>query len=642
MVRDNTELLEAQELGIERAQKTEALRTLQVSASFLSEESEDLRLVVLKCFVVGSGKWDYQLAKYALSGYFAEERTRRVMDRLRDLRVLGVDHIHKAKTGEVHLKFTDDFITTIRNKVHEIIQDAPPQMRPFTSPVPDWRSYKHDVLNLPLVKGAARIKRGITLSRMRGVFDAVNKAQRVPYRINPVVLRMLSKKNKETPRGTPWRVQSISRSQEGMLRELVHQDVYFHITMDYRGRLYYRGGLITPQGTDFEKAAFMFKEGMPLGNKGLYAIALQFANSCGKDKESIADRLQWVNKNIPLMQGLIRNDEASWRSVADEEPWQAFAAAHEYLRVSKLVQEGHDVTEIRSHLVCHQDGSCNGLQHGSALLKDSITAMQTNCTRSTLYDKPMDSYLIANQYMVQHTNGAIREVFKAGGRALMKKATMVTGYGASLGTAFNNILDASRVNGMDTAATRLLEANKDALLPVVDSALEAVAGPVRQLTRELKNSLEYKWTAPIEWYTPDGFFVSQHIGERGVQRDEYTDEIISHWEFDQGIKIRKEPFRVSEVNQLNAIGPNFVHSIDAAHCREILRQCKHPLVTVHDSFGSHAGSYFRTKEIIKEAFVTVHEYPWIERLAQTSGIEIKIRAGDFDIKEVLQSTNLFS
>lgn len=59
----------------------------------------------------------------------------------------------------------------------------------------------------------------------------------------------------------------------------------------------------------------------------------------------------------------------------------------------------------------------------------------------------------------------------------------------------------------------------------------------------------------------------------------------------------------------NAISPNFVHALDAAHLTFTARRMRQDglaMVAIHDSFGTHAGDVDRMHECIREAFVELY------------------------------------
>ena len=59
----------------------------------------------------------------------------------------------------------------------------------------------------------------------------------------------------------------------------------------------------------------------------------------------------------------------------------------------------------------------------------------------------------------------------------------------------------------------------------------------------------------------------------------------------------------------NAVAPNFVHALDAAHLTftaRLLEDGGHAMVAIHDSFGTHPSSVDEMHTAIREAFVRLY------------------------------------
>lgn len=160
---------------------------------------------------------------------------------------------------------------------------------------------------------------------------------------------------------------------------------YFVWFLDFRGRMYPRGGAMTPQGAEYCKALLEFKEGHPLGERGYHWLTIHLANCLGFDKLKYAERIKKVHA--------IKEDIYSWadspleyKAWADaDSPYMALAAAFEWAAATRS-KNPHDYI---SHLPINMDGTTNGLQHLSALGRDRVGAQATNlcCT-----ENPNDIY----------------------------------------------------------------------------------------------------------------------------------------------------------------------------------------------------------------------------------------------------------
>ena len=72
-----------------------------------------------------------------------------------------------------------------------------------------------------------------------------------------------------------------------------------------------------------------------------------------------------------------------------------------------------------------------------------------------------------------------------------------------------------------------------------------------------------------------------------------------------------ENMRINEVDYKTGATANFVHSLDAAHMRNVINSMAKKGIdsfwSVHDSFGTHAADIGKMREIINKEFVELHK-----------------------------------
>jgi DNA-directed RNA polymerase len=59
---------------------------------------------------------------------------------------------------------------------------------------------------------------------------------------------------------------------------------------------------------------------------------------------------------------------------------------------------------------------------------------------------------------------------------------------------------------------------------------------------------------------------------------------------------------------MSGISPNFVHSMDAAHMAQVIKEWGRDFGAIHDSFSVHACDVDELLEIIKDRFVDMYNY----------------------------------
>src|SRR5690606_39578489 len=105
----------------------------------------------------------------------------------------------------------------------------------------------------------------------------------------------------------------------------------------------------------------------------------------GQGRQSFEDRFAWTQANEQLLRQIAGDPLGSrkeWEAAADQ-LWLGLAAAKEWTAYRDQVRV------YVTHLPCFIDGTCNGLQHFSALAGDPKLAALVNVVPS---DTPQDIY----------------------------------------------------------------------------------------------------------------------------------------------------------------------------------------------------------------------------------------------------------
>lgn len=148
---------------------------------------------------------------------------------------------------------------------------------------------------------------------------------------------------------------------------------------------------------------------------------------------------------ICLIQSLFKN---SWWMEADK-PWQTLASVFELSRILK----SPNPEAFCSSIPIHQDGSCNGLQHYAAIMRDQKGGVSVNLTKSEFKNdvytdvtnivkaKNRDSALKGNKI------AALVEPFIS--RKTIKQSVMTTVYGVTLIGAKDQIKKQLEEQGFD-------------------------------------------------------------------------------------------------------------------------------------------------------------------------------------------------
>ena len=424
---------------------------------------------------------------------------------------------------------------------------------------------------------------------------------------------------------------------------------YFPHYLDWRGRMYPIPQFLQPQGDDLAKGLLEFAEGKrvhPDTNSGDHWLGMNIASAVGHDKVSFEDRMHWVLDNEHVWRRIERDpiDTADLWTTYDK-PWQALAAIFDWVGYLDASKAGKP---YQSHAVVSVDGTCNGLQHLSAMTGDEVVGGQVNLIPG---DKPQDIYQFVADALLPELEriGKTRAskchcdpekpgapcpackreaarywlgfVDKATGklpRKLAKRPVMILAYSATKDAFYRYTREWLDETDPPPTATGDVEVDRTAnqtrtkRVGLIVSLLWQTIQ--EQLPREMA---AMKWlqdcakvastgNQPIYWITPDGFVVRHFYGKLALLRVETK---LDGQRFQ--LRLHEPTKDLDSSKQRLGISPNFVHSLDAAAARGcIIRAEEEGHVTafasVHDSFGTHAADMERLYGYLRLAFVDVH------------------------------------
>lgn len=429
--------------------------------------------------------------------------------------------------------------------------------------------------------------------------------------------------------------------------------IYFPHTLDFRGRLYANTAFLNPQGEDSARGLLEFTGGKPIGENGYAWLQIHLSNCWGYDKVSLEERVEWTKENEDMIMrvGLSPLDNKQWMEA--DKPWQFLRACFEYLCCNGNLN-------YLSHLPVTVDGSCNGLQHFSALLKDEVGGKATNLLPS---DSPEDIYEIVRQETIRKICSEFMpdtdvELSIWGSpdnlsRALVKRPVMTTPYGATRYGMIEQIHEELKKQidkgvvfpGID-AKTDLWKHCKflakhiyETIGEVVISSRQGMAW-LQAVSKEMSRN-----DMPISWTVPTGFIVKQKYTKSIVKeiKTVINGRMASLWS-GQG-----DSDKLDKAKQSNGIAPNFIHSLDACHLMKTIIKAKdlHDISSfsvVHDSFGVHACDIETLGSVLREEFVSMYEVDLLNKFRDEQKISLPSlpEFGILKIEEVKQSDFFFS
>lgn len=606
---------------------------------------------------------------------------------MKTIGIVEITHQKVDKDQSVkYVRATQETIDWIEKK-NDVAQFLRPVYEPMVVPPRDWTNpfdggyISSNIKPLKLVKTKNRAYLDeLSHVEMPIVYEAVNSLQRSPWRINQRVLEVMTElwESGSTLADIPPRegvdmppkpldidtndeskkeyriaaakahIQNISIAGKRIAfsislgiakRYAKYEAIYFPYQLDFRGRIYAVPHL-NPQGSDSQKALLRFSKGKRLGEEGWKWLAIHGSNVAGNDKVSLEDRVNWVLDHEDEILAIAQdpfNNRGWCKTVGDIEidsPWQFLAFCFDW---AGYCEQGED---FESTIPVAMDGSCSGLQHFSAMLRDEIGGAAVNLVPSEI---PSDVYQkVANKVMemvkddlitgtddeLKHTESGEAYV-KEGTRTLAKqwlefgitrktckRAVMTTPYGSKEYGFRNQLLE-----DIITPA-RLASQKSGTVFPFTKDGYGAAQYMAKKIWNAVNETLvkaaeAMKWLQsaasiaaseqlPVRWTTPVGFPVLQAYSD--VEARRVKTAINGRLVY---LTMYRDKDKLDKRKMSQAVSPNFVHACDGAHMMlTVVRASQEGIknfAMIHDSFGTTAGDAENMFYIVRNSFVEMYD-----------------------------------
>lgn len=424
--------------------------------------------------------------------------------------------------------------------------------------------------------------------------------------------------------------------------------IYFPHFLDFRGRLYPMASDLHPQSDDIGKSLLQFAEGKKLGSRGVFWLQVQLANTYGEDKLSLKDRAQWAMDNFELIIDSALNPLDGMRFWEDaDDPFCFLAAAFEFEEATRL----DDAAEHVSFLPINMDGSCNGLQHLSAMGRDTTGAIATNVAANEIRQ---DIYMEVCERVKQLVSAdaakgnelAHRWIGKVS-RKTVKRAVMTTPYGVTARGISDQLVADGHTKGMDNGGQAAVYL-RNCIIQAVDDTV-VTAKQIMAWIQELAGTLS-RHGIPFKFTTPTGNVIQQSYFNLNQKRIKTLFGHLAIWEEDPigGLNDRKQTL---------ASAPNLIHSFDGSHLVMTVNEMAKKIevvsfAVIHDSVGTHACDVDELNRTLREQFVEIYQHDWLDAVQRevqqlAPHIELPdwkdfVTVGDFDVEECLRSEFFFS
>lgn len=447
---------------------------------------------------------------------------------------------------------------------------------------------------------------------------------------------------------------------EGLARKFRGKALFMPHSLDFRGRSYPVPIGLQHQGNPQSRGLLRFHKAMPLKTEAAARwFKIHGANTWGEDKVSFDDRVQWVDDHHSELMAVYEDpiDCRAWEDA--DSPWEFLAFAMEY---GEYAEQG---LEFESKLPVGMDGSCNGLQVYSLLMRDRQAAIDTNCGPSKSSDAPRDLYKVVAEKAsaaLYASDDPVLDFWKKyleGGplprsackRPVMCRPYSITKYRAQWylyewfkeDKATRHGLHFQQEMGEHKSCRAMAGLVWDALNETIPRAVECMEWFKAVAVLFNKEEKDVRWTTPM------GLKVVQSCWHHKPLRLRYK---VRSQEFDLSYIDYSLPRRKDKRAARNGVAPNIIHSLDAACMFETVNRCAERGITdfgmIHDCFSVHAQHAPTLATELRAAYRSVFSKDLLGDLHQQFSEQLSATVpapparGNFDINTLLSSTYFFS
>lgn len=465
------------------------------------------------------------------------------------------------------------------------------------------------------------------------------------------------------------------------------KEIFFVFTADFRSRLYARSDSVSPQGNDLQKGLIKFSEGKALGDQGYYWFMIQGSSVWGEDKLVFDERVKFMEDMSDDIRD-IAADPITYKQWAEaDKPFQFLSWCFEYAEMMDFIEDGNKREDFVSYIPVSMDGSCSGIQHYSAMLRDEVGGAAVNLVPD---DKPHDIYgdVAMKTLQQMHVDLYTEKVADAEAehrakcaegwimvgidRKLTKQPVMTLPYGSTqircLDTTGEYLRDLQKkedakakaqgrpparvhpfaLNRKEEGVPRF-EAEKYASGVIWKSIGEVVVAAragmkfIQNVTKELAMKGKH-----MEAISPTGFIME-------MREMDYTSRRVKTQLLGETfMSLKKELLTYNVRKMKSGSAPNFIHMCDASHLMKVVNEAKrqgiNSIAVIHDDFGTHACDTPKLRKILVDTFVdmyTEHDVlrDFIEHNEALHLMEIDVdmpEVGNLDLEEVRKSKYCFS
>lgn len=432
--------------------------------------------------------------------------------------------------------------------------------------------------------------------------------------------------------------------------------IYFTMSLDFRGRYFYRQPFLNPQGNEVTRSLLRFAKGVPITSEHQTDwLRVHGANTYGMGKLDHRTRCDWVNQNRDAIASAGRDPwlrPEFWMKA--DKPWQFLAFCRAYL--GWLEHGPGYVCTLPVTLDC----TCSGIQHYSGLLRSEEMGAMVNLIDS---DQPQDIYSLVIGRSLQRLRDsddprARKWLALQPDRSLAKPIVMTLPYSATP-IAYYHACYAWALERADSMLGPGAWPHKKGAMSTMHFMAQILHAEARALIGHAEQAMEYlravgraagRENVALDWVTASGLLVRQRYVN--TQEKRIRLRYLSDVRLD--VRCRDEDLTLDSQRMARGLSPNAVHSQDATHMalatNHALSHGVRNLGGIHDCFVTTPAEMEQVRNSVRQTFSDLYAVSSFDTLVDQllSQLSDKSKAklpprpclGELDITQV-QTSNYF-
>lgn len=250
---------------------------------------------------------------------------------------------------------------------------------PSETPYAPWTRSTHEKGQRLVKTGNKDVLDSLTPESHPLVFESVNRAQKVGWKINKDIYEIYAwaLRNKTDAFAEIWELASAEArttklreaSAIGSIAKRFLDKTFYHLYYyDFRGRKYPTTAYLHEQGSDLARGLLLRNDKKKIGKEGFFwlcvSIASNWAGDAGRDdgaktdKIPLKNRYEWVLDNEEIMLSYAVSPKVNQGWMKADKPWQFLSACLELMkfRVWQMSVDDLGNYDYESHLECYIDG----------------------------------------------------------------------------------------------------------------------------------------------------------------------------------------------------------------------------------------------------------------------------------------------